>query len=61
MVERVLLELTSEELETLLRWAETATRSLYPSSTRYLSETEDALYRKLEGLAEDAKPDQTEQ
>ena len=48
------VELSDEELEVLLRWAEQATRGVYPSSDRYLSEVEARLLARLEALRREA-------
>jgi len=50
--ERVVLDLTLDEVEILLRWSEQATRPLYATGNRYLSEAEASLLAKLEA----AKP-----
>ncbi len=50
--DRVVLDLTLDEVEILLRWSERATRPLYATGNRYLSEAEADLLAKLEA----AKP-----
>jgi hypothetical protein len=56
----VVLELTEAELETLLLWAERATRGLYPSRKRYLGEAEAALLSKLESCRGEASSNESE-
>jgi hypothetical protein len=50
----VVLQLTEAELETLLLWAERATRGLYHGCERYLGEAEAALLAKLESCRDKA-------
>jgi hypothetical protein len=54
---RTAVELTDEEIEILLRWAERATRGVYTSCERYLGEAEAHLLAKLEELRRQAAPD----
>jgi hypothetical protein len=57
---RVVLELTEAEVETLLLWAERATRGLYHACERYLGEAEAALLAKLEACRREAEPDEAD-
>jgi len=59
--QRVEVELTDEELEVLLLWAERATRGLYPGCDRYLGETEARLLSKLEKLKSRGAADEREE
>ena len=54
------LELTPEEIEILLRWAERATRGVCPGRERYLGEAEARLLARLEQLRPAALPDARE-
>ncbi len=56
----VVLQLTEAELETLLLWAERATRGLYQGCERYLGEAEAALLAKLEACRREAKSDEAD-
>ena len=56
---RVVLELTEAELQTLLLWAERATRGLYRGGERYLGEAEAALLAKLESCRDRAASDES--
>lgn len=58
---RVVLELTEREVETLLLWAERATRGLYRGCERYLGEAEAALLSKLEACRERPPSDELEE
>ncbi|MBM3500809.1 MAG: hypothetical protein FJX74_19285 [Armatimonadetes bacterium] len=44
------VELSDEELDIVLRWAERATRGVCPGRERYLSEAEARLLARLESL-----------
>jgi hypothetical protein len=57
---RVVLELTEAEVETLLLWAERATRGLYQGCERYLGEAEAALLAKLEACRQEAESDEAD-
>jgi hypothetical protein len=54
------LELTVEEVEILLRWAERATRGVCPGRERYLSEAEARLLARLEQLRPAVVPEAQE-
>ena len=60
-VRRVVIQLTSEEVEVLLRWADRATRPLYPSRERYLSEAEAELLSRLEQSRLELTPSETDE